>query len=357
MSGADRRFSLESLQRWTGGVLRTAGVNADDAAQTARMLIQADARGFRTHGLTRLPSYVEKLESGEFNPQATLDEIFVASFGIVEANRALGQIAGPFAVDRAVRRTAHSPVAVYILRDTGHLGALGTIVLPAAQAGRVAVIFQATPPVIGLPGATGPMLGNNPLALAAPRPDGPPIVVDIACSVAARGNILMAARAGNTIPEGWALDDAGQPTTDASRALVGTLLAFGGHKGLMISVIGEVLAGSLSGRGFQDSLNPNGRVGSAAGSLNAFLLVINPELTTGQHAYEAHLTDWITHFKANGGPDVRLPGERAAQAEQQACELGVPFGDGVADALRALGQSRGVPFPDPTSATQAGARH
>lgn len=338
-------YDVPAVTAWCSDILRRAGVSEREAQTTAGILVRTEARGFRTHGLMRLRNYLEKLCSGEVSPAAELETEIHGSYGIVEANAALGQVAGSFAVDRAVEATALQPLVGLMLRDTGHLGALGILVLRAADAGRVAFVLQATPPIIALPGAGGPMIGNNPFAIAAPRANGPPIVVDMACSVAARGNILLAARTGEPIPEGWAVDEGGNPTTDASAALKGSLLPFAGHKGLGVSIIVELLAGSLSGRPFESTMNKGAQVRSASGHLNALFLVFNPDLMIGRAAYDAHVTAWTSHYKTSGG-NARIPGERAHIAETAAAAEGIPLPPDITNDLRQLGEEHDMPFPD-----------
>lgn len=337
-------YSMTETTSWAAEILTRAGVPQADARTTAEVLVRTDARGFRTHGLTRLRSYLEKLKAGEVAAVAEITADINGSYGIVEAHDALGQVAGIAAIDHAIRATENQPLVAVTLREAGHLGALGVLVLRAAEAGRVALMLQATPPIITMPGVGGPMIGNNPFAIAAPRTNGPPIVVDMACSVAARGNIVLAARSGELIPEGWAVDENGVPTTDAKAALKGSLLAFGGHKGLGMSIIVELLAGSLSGRPFESSLNKDGQVRVAAGNLNAMFLVFNPDLMIGRAAYDAHVTAWTTHFK-EAGRDARVPGERAHAAEVAANSDGLVFQDDIANDLRSLGDELGLPFP------------
>lgn len=338
------RYAIGEVISWSSRILERAGVPKNESKITAEVLVRTDARGFRTHGLTRLRSYMEKLKAGEVAPAAELTAEINGSYGVVEANTALGQVAGTFAVDRAIEATASQPLAAVTLRNAGHLGALGVLVLRAAEAGRVALMLQATPPIITMPGVGGPMLGNNPFAIAAPRTNGPPIVVDMACSVAARGNIVLAARSGQSIPEGWAVDEGGAPTTDATAALKGALLPFAGHKGLGMSIIVELLAGSLSGRPFEASLNKNGQVRVAAGHLNAIFLVFNPDLMIGRAAYDAHVSAWTSHFKSTG-KGARVPGERAHMAELSAVSEGIAFQPDIADDLKLLGMEYELPFP------------
>jgi len=340
-----RRYAVADVTDWCAGMFERAGVPRHEANVAAGVLVRTDARGFRTHGLMRLRSYLEKLGSGEVSPGAQIKAEINGSYGVVEANAALGQVAGTFTVDRAVAATGSQPLAAVTLRDTGHLGALGILALRAAEAGRVALVLQATPPIITMPGAHGPMLGNNPFAIAAPRMNGPPIVVDMACSVAARGNILLAARNGDTIPEGWAVDEDGNPTTDADAALKGSLLPFAGHKGLGVSIIVELLAGSLSGRPFESTMNKGGQVRSASGHLNALFLVFNPDMMIGRAAYDAHVEAWTAHYKS-AGRNARIPGERAHFAESAATSGGLPLPNDITEDLKRLGSERDLPFPD-----------
>lgn len=339
------RIPRPALESWTTDILLNAGIEQADAALAGQTLVRTDARGFPTHGIARLKSYLAKLANGEISRKAQAKQTVSGSWCRIEAGGVLGHVAGPRAVDAAIELARDMPAVIVQLNDTAHLGALGVHVLRAADAGMVALLFQATPPIMGVPGASGPMIGNNPLAMAAPRPNGPPVVVDMACCVAARGNILLASRTGAPIPEGWALDPEGEPTTDAEAALLGSLLPFGGHKGLGLAMIVEVLAGSLAGATFQESLNPAGGWRSGTGHMNALLLVLNPELMTGRAAYEAHISAWTTHVLKAGGASARIPGERAYQAEREAERIGVPVPGSVIDELMAIGRDTGIPFP------------
>ena len=343
------RFHRAELRDWTGRMLVQAGVDAEDAELAAEGLVRADARGFKTHGLARLPNYLEKFTSGALTAGV---EPFIQRNGAFiryDARNTLGQICGPRAVGATINLARQQPVAVCQLVNAGHLGALGINLLPAAEAGMVALMFQATPPIIGIPGAQAPLIGNNPLAMAAPRENGPPIVVDFACCMAARGNILLAARDGTPIPEGWALDRQGRGTTDPDEALLGALLPFGGHKGIALAMIVEILAGSLAGGEFQSSLNQGKSVKSGVGGLSALILIFNPAAMQGRTSYAAHVEAWTTHYQTQGGGAARIPGHRAHQEELQANQRGVVLLQTIVSELIEIGQIAGLPFPEPVS--------
>jgi LDH2 family malate/lactate/ureidoglycolate dehydrogenase len=339
------RFDWTQLENWAAAILVHAGVANSDAELAAHFLVRSDARGFGTHGLSRLVNYVDKLKSGEISSQGVPTFSEVAGTLRVDGGGLLGQVVAPKTIDAGLELLHERSSVVCQIRDAAHLGAVGMYALRAAEAGAVCLIMQSTLPVMAVQGAKRPMIGNNPLALAAPRPNGPPIVIDMACCMAARGNILLAAREGDPIPEGWAIDPEGQPTTDAHAALRGALLPFGGHKGMALAMIVEILAASLAGATHAERLNPEGGVQSASGGLNAFCLLLSPDLITpeGREGYDSHMSAWTQTFKAAG--ETRIPGERAAHAETQARKDGVPLAKSVAAELATLGLNMGIPAP------------
>ncbi|MFD2741183.1 Ldh family oxidoreductase [Sulfitobacter aestuarii] len=342
------RVDWTALENWVAAILGRAGVEPQEAKLAAHVLVRSDARGFGTHGVSRLVSYVGKLKTGEIAPRGAPVFSEVAGALRIDGAGLLGQVVTPKAVDAGLELLRKRGSVVCQIRDTAHLGAVGMYALRAAEAGAICLIMQATSPVMATQGATRPMIGNNPLALAAPRPDGPPIVIDMACCMAARGNILLAAREGDAIPEGWAIDPEGRPTTDANAALRGSLLPFGGHKGMALAMIVEILAASLSGAAHSERLNPEGGVQSASGGLNAFCLLLSPDNMTpgGRAGYDRHMAAWTQTYCAAGETvSVRIPGERAAQSEAQARKEGVPLARSVAAELAALGRDTGILMP------------
>ncbi len=168
----------------------------------------------------------------------------------------------------------------------------------------------------------------------------------MASSVAARGHILLAAARGEPIPPGWALDAHGQPTTDAQAAADGMLLPTGGHKGLGIAMLGELLAGSLSASmDDRDNLRAATRGAGAHGGSSAFFCVLNPGFVGDRTTFETLVGDWTASFRAHAGTSARLPGHRAALAEDSAREQGLPIDPHTVQRLRELGAANGIPFP------------
>jgi LDH2 family malate/lactate/ureidoglycolate dehydrogenase len=335
-------YSYDALIVWLQQVFAACGLASDAAKTAAATLVRTNARGIDTHGVTRVLVYVQKLKSGEINAAARprLDD----RHGVLHyhADGALGQSAGVAAVDAAVHAAGRQASVTMVVHEIGHLAALGMFVLRAAEAGMLALLTQSTPPVMGLAGAKGAAIGNNPLAFASPVAGLPPLVFDMAASGVARGNVVMAARAKRAIPEGWAIDEEGRPTTDADAALRGAMLPVAGHKGIGLAMMVECLAGSLSGA--KPASMTGAKAGSAPARVGAFLTVINPELTTGRAAYDESMSAWIAQYKAASGADGRYPGERAAQLETERRRDGIPLPpETIADLVK-VGEMCGVAF-------------
>lgn len=326
------------LTGWAEAVLGAAGLAAGDARLGAERLVLADAIGITTHGVARLPTYWEQLRAGALNPRPHIRAEWQAGVLVVDGDLGLGQVVAARAF--AAAQAGLSPERAFVpllVRAAGHLGALGGSVLPMAQAGLVAFLSQATQPVMAPRGARRPAIGNNPLAFAAPRPGGPPLLCDFAASVTARGHVLAAARDRRPLQPGWAIDAHGRDTLDAEAALAGSVLPAGGHKGLVLAMIVQTLAGALTGA------RPARDAGSAAPGCGAFGFLADPAAVRGA-GFGADMADWIDTCRASGAPDLRIPGERAAQAEAEMDRHGITLAPGLAAALRDVGRKAGVPF-------------
>ena len=294
------------------------------------MLVRANLRGVDTHGVSRLRIYARLLRDGVMNPVP--DTRIEEAAGILHfrADRGFGQVCGPRAVDAALQWLQGQATCTVVLHDTGHLGALGVLAVQLAEAGILGLVMQNGPPIMALPGAAAAAIGNNPLAFAAPVPDGPPLVVDIATSEVAFGRVIDAVRTKQPLEPGWALDAQGQPTVDAQAALRGGMLTpAAAHKGIGLAMMVEALAGSLSG------VRPEAMSGATLpGGFGGFLYAINPALAAGG-GFAEHVRQWIGTYHA-AGPDMRYPGERAAACEAERERDGVPLPQAVLDELDKL---------------------
>lgn len=339
-----------TLLAWMADVLMTQGVAAQPAMQTAGLLLRTSLRGIDTHGISRLPGYVDRLAAGEVNARAVprIDAdgggTAAASWLRCDGDGGLGQMVASFALEQAMVRARHQPLVACHICATGHLAALAVYVAAAAERGFFAFLCQRTPPVMALPGASGPVIGNNPLAFALPLAGRAPLVFDMANSVVARGHVAQAVREGQDhIPPEWALGPDGQPTTDPVLALQGAMQPIAGHKGLGLAMLVECLSASLGG--ITSAPNAAGGTAGSAANASAFALVINPALATGREAFDASVSAWMQTYLKAGGTGARYPGQRQAECELQRRRDGVPLPAGLLAELRALGERTGCLFP------------
>jgi LDH2 family malate/lactate/ureidoglycolate dehydrogenase len=335
-------YPAAALADWLGRAFAGLGVAPDAARAAAKVLVRTNARGIDTHGVSRALVYAQKLRTGELNPRP--DVRHEECHGVLHcfADGGLGQSVGMAAVDAAIARAKTHGFVPMILHDVGHLAALGMFALRAAEADLAAFVTQSTPPVMALPGSKGAAIGNNPIAFAAPVKGGAPLVFDMAASGVARGNVLAAKREGRPLPAGWAIDEQGNPTTDADAALRGAMLPMAGHKGIGLAMMVECLAGSLSGA--KPPAMAGAKPGSAPSRVGAFLFVANPGLVADRAAFDAHMRGWIAAYKKASGAEGRYPGERAGELERKRQSEGIPLEASVMAELKQVGELSGARF-------------
>jgi LDH2 family malate/lactate/ureidoglycolate dehydrogenase len=336
------RFASKPMETWVCAILKHHHVETAAARDTARLLVRTSLRAIDTHGIARLPQYVERLKSGLINVQARPRVKDVHGALVCDGAGGLGQHVASVAMTGALQRAQTQALVGCTLRHCGHLAALGVIALEAAERGMVAILMQRTIPLLALPGYHGRAIGNNPLAFSMPVPDGPPVVFDMAMSEVAFGRIMEAHREGrSTIPQDWALDSEGQPTIDVEQALRGAMLPTGGHKGIGLAMLVECLAGSLSSSG---GVDPGG-----------FLLVVNPALLVGQQAFDQSVQEWLSTYRESAGVSGRYPGERQALSEVERQRDGIPIGSGLLQQLWQIANDAAIDLPQPLDGLSAAA--
>ena len=299
----------------------------DNARSVARALVAAEADGLKGHGLSRVPTYAAQAKVGKVDgfakPLMTRPKPALLA---VDAAHGFAYPALDAAVSALPEVVREEGVAVAPIRRSHHCGAAGHPAERLAEAGLVAILFANTPAAIAPWGGSRAVFGTNPIAFACPLPEREPIVVDLSLSKVARGNILAAKQKGEPIPEGWALDEAGRPTTDPDAALGGTMVPFGEAKGTALALMVELLAAGLTGSNF-------------AAEASSFLDAEGPPPGTGQLiiAFEPAAlggADSLMRFAALASaiedqPGARLPGRRRLEARRKARRDGLV----VADAL------------------------
>jgi (2R)-3-sulfolactate dehydrogenase (NADP+) len=244
-------LSIAEAQARVASVFVKGGARAEAARSVSRALVGAEADGLKGHGLSRIPTYLAMLKSGKIDGSVE-PKVTQSRPGVLAIDAACG-FAYP-AIDIAIERlpvlAKQQGIAAATISRSNHAGACGRHVERLAEQGLVALFFANTPEAIAPWGGTRAVFGTNPIAFAAPLEGRTPIVIDLALSKVARGNIVAAKQKREPIPEGWALDKNGRPTTDADAALAGTMIALGDAKGAALALMVEVLSAALAGTHF-----------------------------------------------------------------------------------------------------------
>jgi len=329
------RLSLADAEALAFDALRANGTADLGARSTARALVAAEADGQAAHGLSRVPAYALQARSGKVNGQAVPTLARLAP-GVLRVDAGLG-FAYP-AIDLALEALAplarSQGVAVAAVHHSHHFGQVGAHAERLAAKGLVALVFGNTPKAMAFHGGKRAMLGTNPLAFAAPLPGArAPLVIDLALSVAARGKIVAAQKAGKPIPEGWAVDAQGQPTTDPSVALAGTLSPIGGAKGGALALMVEILGAALTAGAFGWEATSFFDAEGKSPDMGHFFIAINPGPSSGG-AFASRMSTLLAAMAEE--PAVRLPGSRRLVARARAQTEGVEISSALHAEIVAL---------------------
>lgn len=283
-------ISVEDARRLAVDAFRSVGALRENAEAAADALIAAEIDGQRGHGLTRVPSYAAQLRSGKANPLAQpsvikSDDSRGGAVIRVDADHGLAYRAINLAIDALVPCAREHGIAVAAIIRSHHFGQAGAHAEKLAEQGLVAMVFGNSPKGIAFWGSAKPALGTNPIAFAAPMPQtvygGAPLVIDLALSVAARGKIIAAQKAGTPIPEGWALDADGNPTTDPDAALNGSMAPVGGAKGAVLALMVEIMAAALAGSHFGFEASSLFTADGPAPNLGQVIIALDPDAVSG----------------------------------------------------------------------------
>jgi (2R)-3-sulfolactate dehydrogenase (NADP+) len=328
------RLNLADAEALSREALIAAGANPRMAALTAAALVAAEAEGQSGHGLSRVAQYASFLRNGRADGAA--EPVIANQRGgavLVDARDGLAYPAVALAVEEVARRAAEHGVAFAGITNSHHSGAMGLPVAALAKRGLVALAFTNSPAAMPVPGGRRALMGTNPVAAAFPRRDADPLVIDMALSEVARGKILFAAKEGRPIPEGWALDAEGNPTTDAKAAMGGIMLAMGGTKGALLALVVELLCCALTGAAFGFEADSFFEEQGNRPRLGQAILAVDPGAMAGRDAFLDRLEFFITAMCAD--PGVRLPGSRRAALAARAAAEGLEVTDALLTALRA----------------------
>ena len=328
-------FKPDQLKQIGYQLFEATGCPPENAKAVVDHLVESNLFGHDSHGAIRFYEYAQAIHDGRFNPKAEPEVVKEhPCTAVVDAHNALGQVGGTFATNLAIQKAKENGVAAVTLRNTSHIGRVGAYPLMAARAGYIGLIFvnagregRKVAPFGGREGR----LSTNPIGFSAPRENADPILLDMTTSVVADGKVRVAINQGNPIPEGWAIDAEGTPTTDPNRVRgddpQGALLPMGGvvaHKGFGLSIATEILGGVLSGQGV--AANEPVMV-----SNGVHLTVYNIEHFTELADYYKEVEFLISHVKSSrpveGFKEILIPGEPEFRCAKQRTQDGIAVDD------------------------------
>jgi L-2-hydroxycarboxylate dehydrogenase (NAD+) len=329
---------VEEVRKLAEGILLANGVPAADARTQAGLFLEAEMRAIPSHGLLRLRRVIERIHAGLSVPGASGEQEWTARcFLSVDGQRGLGPVVAMAALQTIIARARQDGIAVAAIRNTNHLGALAYYAEHVAGQGLTCIALTISEALVHLWGGRKAMIGTNPIAIGVPA-DPAPMVLDMATGLVSMGKIHDHANRGAPIPLGWALDEKGDPTTDALAAKRGAIAPFGGPKGYALGIAFEVLVASLAAsaigtdvKGTLDSVNVSNK-----GDL---FIVIAPA-----HAQAAKelVTDYLNSIRAAAPADpehpVLAPGDRAHAVRTQSIKRGMFIDDGLWADLQKLAQ-------------------
>lgn len=325
------------------------GVPDADAAIVASCLVRADLRGVDTHGLQFLPHYLDRLRRGLINARPDLAvERLSPMIGALDGQNGFGFVVATKAMAAAIDMAGEFGLSIVAARRSTHFGMAANYVLPAVDAGLIGFVFSNASRAMPPWGGRQALLGTNPFAAGAPAGKELPFDLDMSPAVAARGKIRRAARRGETIPLGYALDAQGRATTDPNAALDGGVVQpIGGPKGSGISMLMDIMAGVITGAASGGDVGNQFLDYDKPQNVGHFFLVMKPDLFVRREEYFRRMDELVQRVHgcptADGFTEVLMPGERERRLEAKHRRTGVAYDVNEVAALRQEAAKAGVP--------------
>ena len=356
-----RTYPIETLQEFSSAVFRHFGVPDEDAALASEVLAKSDLRGIDSHGVARLHTYFDMLELGRINPTPEISIVReTPSTATVDGDNGLGLVVGPKANEIAMEKAAACGSGWVSVSNTNHYGIAGYYVLEAMKRDLIGMSMTNTTKLVAPLWGGERWFGTNPIAMAFPGLEEPAVVVDLATSASAYGKIEIAKRRGEPIPDGWAIDAEGHPTTDPDGMIeggaqlpLGSTREMGGHKGTCLAAMVDILTCVLSGANWGPLAPPfalrqevpDRSVGKGIGHFFGAMRIdgfIEPD------EFKRQMDDWVRTYRATkpqpGSPGVVVPGDPEREAEAVRATEGIPLVMPVVEELRDISERTGIAF-------------
>lgn len=316
-------FTYEELYAYGEEVCRKVGIPEEEIKYLLDVLIFTNVRGIDSHGISMLPSYAERWTNIEhYDVKIEKDH---GAGCVINGGNHTGQYVTMLALDEAISRADKYGIGFADVKEIGHIGATGVYGYHLAKRGYIGIATTNVMPLIAPWGGTKPLIGNNPFSIAYPNGDMP-LVLDVANSVVARQKIYNYQREGKPIPMGWAVDAEGNDTTDPTKAIEGTLLAIGGHKGTGIALMIDVILGLFAGGSFGTNIAPNVKR-DVPQHISSMVIAIKPDFYMDKEEAEKALEEYKARFYAvppKKGATLLLPGQFEYNIQVDREKNGIP---------------------------------
>ncbi|QGY05372.1 Ldh family oxidoreductase [Methylobacterium mesophilicum SR1.6/6] len=342
------RIPADRLRDFASAVYAAAGMPEPEAYLAADTLVQADLWGHQSHGVMRLSWYTARLKARVCAPAAQPETVVDAGgLAVIDGHDGMGQVLTAHAMREAIRRAKLHGVSAVALRNSGHFGTALYFTLMAAHAGCVAFLATNASPAMAPWGGRTKTVGTNPWSWACPAGAHAPMALDIANTGVARGKVYLAKQKGQPIPDGWALDAAGRPTTDPAAAIDGIILPMAQHKGYAIALMMDMLSGVLTGSAFGPRVTGPYQTEHRSGA-GQLMIAIDIAQIQPLPEFNARMDQLIAELKAvplaQGFEEVFYPGEIEARNDARNRAEGLALPDDTLADLRRLAGEAGIPF-------------
>jgi LDH2 family malate/lactate/ureidoglycolate dehydrogenase len=346
MSAGTVRVTAPRLREFVAALYVAAGLPAEEAAACAAQTVDAELRGVVSHGCVRIGVFLERLRHGTVNPKPVLRTVCeLPGWVLLDGDRGMAAVAGRRAMEQATAKAARQGIAAAGVRRVSHTGHVGYFAALALERGMIGIVTSSAAANLAPWGGAERLIGNNPIAFAIPSRERFPIVFDMATSRVARGRVLLAAKTDRPIPEGWALDADGRPTTDAARAAAGTMVPLGEHKGSGLALVLGLLTNALTGNPAEWEQG-DWLAADREFQLAMLCIAIDPRVCLGAD-YATAVSAVVARLKgsriADGFVEILVPGEASARRARDAATHGIALDARVAAELDALAARWGVP--------------
>ncbi|UIO40104.1 Ldh family oxidoreductase [Brevibacillus brevis] len=340
-------FHWKRLEQVVTEVLVQAGARHEHARLVAESLIHADLRGIESHGLARLPIYIQRIEAGliELNDEPVVWKQDGAT-ALVDGKNHLGAVVGVAALEEAIKLSRQMGIGLVGVRHSNHFGSCSYYAERAITEGKILIVLSNAPEAMAPTGGIRPFFGTNPIAAGIPAGEEPSFLLDMATSVAARGKIALAVKKGESIPADWAIDANGKETTDPTKALLGSLLPIGGAKGYGLAMFIDILCGLLTGaatgphvKSLYDNWHDPQNVGHLFLTVDIERFMPLPDFCANMDAY---IREVKSVPRKEGVSDIFIPGEIESRKKQERMENGIPFDPNLTKELSQLCRTYGV---------------